>query len=64
MPGYLGGGSCRLSSSVDQWLRCLPQNIAHHHRIAGLLDISGNGAAYGAQTDKAYHFHFSTSWIG
>ena len=48
MAGYLRGGSCSSSAAVNQRLGCLRQNIAHHHRVAGLLDISSNGAADGA----------------
>jgi hypothetical protein len=31
------------------------------HGIASLFNIPGNGTAYGAQTDKPYQFHFTTS---
>ncbi len=62
MPCYLRGRSCELRSSFNQRVRCLRSNVADHHGIAGLLNIPGNGPAYGPQTNKAYHFHFRTSW--
>jgi hypothetical protein len=61
VPSYLGGGSCALRSSVYQWLNCLRSDVMDHHGITGLPNIPGNRPAYGTQTDKAYHFHFSTS---
>ena len=62
LAGYLRGRSCELRSSFNQRVRCLRSNVADHHGIAGLLNIPGNGPAYGSQTNKAYHFHFRTSW--
>jgi hypothetical protein len=33
-----------------------------YHGIASLPNIPGNGPAYSAQTNKADHFHFNTSY--
>jgi hypothetical protein len=53
MAAQLRGRTRGLGSEIYQRLDCLWSDVVDHHGMTGPVDVAGNRAAYGTQTNEA-----------